>query len=74
MYQSKYASDVLRKFNRMECNLAKTPSETGIKLEKDGIEDEVDATMYRGMMGSLRYLCSTRPDLAFSVGVISKYM
>jgi hypothetical protein len=53
MHQSKYASDVLRKFNMMECNLAKPPSETGMKLEKDGIEDEVDATMYRGMVGGI---------------------
>jgi len=73
MHRCKYASVVLRKFN-MECNLAKTPSETGIKHQKDGIEDEVDATMYRGMVGSLRYLCSTRPDLSFSVGMIIRYM
>jgi hypothetical protein len=53
-----------------ECNLTKTPSETGINLKKD----EVDATMYRGMVGSLRYLCNTRPDLALSVGMISRYM
>jgi hypothetical protein len=74
MHQCKYASYVLRKFNMMECNLAKTPSETGIKLDKDGIVDEVDSTMYRGMVGSLRYLYSKRPDLAFSVGMISRYM
>lgn len=58
----------------MEHNLAKTPSEIGAKLGKDGIEDEADATMYRGMVGSSRQLCSTRPDLAFSVGMISTYV
>lgn len=74
MHQSKYASDILQKFNMKDCNSAKTPSETGMRLEKDGIEKEVNATMYRGIVGSLRYLCSTRPDLAFSVGLISRYM
>lgn len=38
----------------MEHNLAKTPSEIGANLGKDRIEDEVDATMYRGMVGSSR--------------------
>ncbi|XP_052726011.1 secreted RxLR effector protein 161-like [Vigna angularis] len=26
------------------------------------------------MVGSLRYLCNTRPDLSYSVGVVSRYM
>jgi len=56
------------------CNLAKTPSETSMKLEKDGNEEDVKATMYGGIVGSLRYLCRKRPDLAFSVGLISRYM
>jgi len=51
------------------CNLAKTPSETGMKLEKYGNEKEVNK-----IVGSLRYLCNTRPDLAFSVGLINIYM
>jgi len=33
------------------CNLAKTLSETGIKIEKDGNEEEVNATMYKGIVG-----------------------
>jgi hypothetical protein len=47
------------------CSLAKDSSETGMKLEKDGNEKEANATMYRGIVGSLRYLCSTTPNLAF---------
>jgi len=74
MYQSKYASDILRKFNMQECNLAKTPIETAMMLEKDGNEEALSATMYRGIVRSLRYLCSTRSDLAFSAGLISRYM
>lgn len=26
------------------------------------------------MIGSLRYLCNTRPNLAFSVGIVSRFM
>jgi len=34
----------------------------------------VDATQYRRLVGSLRYLAHTRPDLAFSVGYVSRFM
>ncbi|MCH99895.1 cationic amino acid transporter 1-like, partial [Trifolium medium] len=37
-------------------------------------EAEIDPTKYRSLIGSLRYLCNTRPDLAYSVGVVSKFM
>jgi hypothetical protein len=35
---------------------------------------EVDVTQYRRIIGSLRYLVHTRPDLAFSVGYVSHFM
>jgi hypothetical protein len=47
MHLIKYASDILRKINMQHCNLAKTPSETSMKLEKDGNEKEVNTTMYK---------------------------
>ncbi|KAK2361452.1 secreted RxLR effector protein [Trifolium repens] len=34
----------------------------------------VDSTMFRQMVGSLRYLCNSRPDICYSVSVISKFM
>ncbi|XP_039818450.1 secreted RxLR effector protein 161-like [Panicum virgatum] len=36
--------------------------------------EEVDATEYRRLVGSLRYLVHTRPDLAFSVDYVSWFM
>jgi hypothetical protein len=34
----------------------------------------VDATQYRRLVGSLRYLVHTRPDLAYSVGYVSRFL
>jgi hypothetical protein len=34
----------------------------------------VDATFYRSIIGSLRYLVHTRPDIAFAVGYLSRFM
>jgi hypothetical protein len=34
----------------------------------------VDTTEYRSLIGSLRYLVNTRPNIAHAVGVVSRYM
>jgi hypothetical protein len=45
-----------------------------LKLSRDSTTEEVDATQYRRLVGSLRYLAHTRPDFAFSVGYVSWFM
>lgn len=74
MHQAKYATDLLKRFHMFKCNPAATLAETGSVLEKEGAEEEVDATQYRQIVGSLRYLCNTRPNISYSVGVISRFM
>lgn len=37
-------------------------------------EEVVDATKYRCLIGSLRYLVNTRPDIVYAVGVLSRFM
>jgi hypothetical protein len=48
--------------------------EERVKLSRDNTTKEVDATQYRRLVGSLHYLAHTRPDLAFSVGNVSRFM
>jgi hypothetical protein len=48
--------------------------EERLKLSRDSTTEEVDATQYRRLVGSLRYLAHTRSDLAFSVGYVSRFM
>jgi hypothetical protein len=48
--------------------------EPRLKLSKKSTTPAVDATAYRSIVGSLRYLVNTRPDLAYSVGYVSRFM
>nr|GEV90064.1 reverse transcriptase domain-containing protein [Tanacetum cinerariifolium] len=42
-------------------------------LDKDLQGKPVDATLYRGMIGSLMYLTSSRPGLIYAVGLCARY-
>ena len=56
------------------CNPVSTPMEPVAKLSKYDEGERVDANRYRNLVGSLRYLTCTRPDLLLSVGIISWFM
>ena len=56
------------------CNPADTPMQNRLKLGKTGAGEPLDATRYRSIVGSLRYLCSTIPDISLSVGMVSRYL
>ena len=74
MHQSKYGQDLLKNFNMQQSNPVGTPTKVGLMLEKETDEELVDPTHYRKIVGCLRYLCNTRPNLNFSVGIISRFM
>jgi hypothetical protein len=58
----------------LDCNSPVTPADTRAKIEKDTSGDAVDSTMFRQLIGSLRYLCQTRPDINYAVGYVSRFM
>jgi transposase InsO family protein len=72
--QTAYAKRIVELAGLTECNPSLTPMEERLKLSRDSTAEEVDATQYRRLVGSLRYLTHTRPDLAFSVGYVSRFM
>lgn len=45
-----------------------------MQLWKDKNGEMVDPTEYWQIVGSLRYLLHTRPNLTYSVGMVSRYM
>ena len=69
-----YAKEILKKFKMEDCNPVSTPVQCGTKLSRYDEGKAVDATLYRSLVGSLRYLTCTRPDIAYGVGLVSRYM
>ena len=56
-----------------ECKPCVTLMEERLKM-KASTEAKVDATLYRSIIGGLRYLVHTRPDIVFVVGYVSRFM
>ncbi|XP_068483370.1 secreted RxLR effector protein 161-like [Phaseolus vulgaris] len=73
-HQRKFTAEFLKKFKMEDSNPIKTPIETGIKLTKEGDGRTVDATYFKQIVGSLRYLMCIRPDICYVVGLVSRYM
>ncbi|XP_059310067.1 secreted RxLR effector protein 161-like [Lycium ferocissimum] len=48
--------------------------ESGTKLSKFDDREKVDSTLLKSLVGNLRYLTCTRPDILFTVGVVSCFM
>lgn len=72
--QTGYARKILEKAGMNDCNPAKYPMDPKELLTKDEGGTAVDATQYKSLVGGLRYLVHTRPDIAYSVGVVSRFM
>ncbi|XP_019425043.1 PREDICTED: uncharacterized protein LOC109333917 [Lupinus angustifolius] len=73
-HQKKYAKDLLKRFNMNSCNPALNPVETQLKVTKDEEGEAVNETLYKHMVGSLRFLCNNIPDLSYGVGLVSRFM
>ena len=58
----------------IEFNPLSTPTEKNLKLTSSERKEFEDATKYRQLVGILSYLTTTRPDISYVVGILSRYM
>jgi hypothetical protein len=65
--QTKYIQDILTKFGMKDAKPIKTPMGTNGHLDLDTGGKSVDQKVYLSMVGSLLYLCASRPDIMLSV-------
>ncbi|CAH9114878.1 unnamed protein product [Cuscuta europaea] len=71
--QGKYTRDLIKKFGVEGKSSVKIPMNTSQGIGPDDEGKDVDATTYRGIIGSLLYLTASRPDISFSVGICARY-
>jgi hypothetical protein len=72
--QGKYAVEILKRFDMLECKSMNTPMEAKLKLLVDTSSELIDAMLYRQIIGSLMYLTNTRPDICFAVNTLSQFL
>ena len=71
--QAKYVKEILAKFGMKDYKPISTLMSTSSTIDKDEKEKSVDPKLYRGIIGSLLYLTSSRPNIVFSVGICARY-
>jgi hypothetical protein len=71
--QTKYIQDILKKFGMKNAKPIKTPMGTNGHLELDTRGKSVDQKLYRSMIGSLLYLCASRPDILLYVCMCARF-
>jgi hypothetical protein len=70
--QTKYTHDMLKKFDMAKAKPIKTTMPTNGHLDLNEGK-AMDIKVYRSMIGSLLYLCASRPDIMLSVCMCARF-
>jgi hypothetical protein len=71
--QTKYIQDILTKFRIKDAKSVKTPMGTNGHLDLDTRGKSVNQKVYWSMIGSLLYLCASRPDIMLSICMCARF-
>jgi hypothetical protein len=71
--QTNYTDDLLKKFGMDKAKPIKTPMGTNSHLDLDMGDKSVDQKVYCSMIGSLLYLCASRPNIMLSVCMCARF-
>ncbi|XP_075083304.1 secreted RxLR effector protein 161-like [Nicotiana tabacum] len=71
--QQKYIKELLKRFDMEASKVIDTPIATATRLDLDESGSSVNQTMYRGIIESLIYFTTNRPNTVFSVGLCARF-
>jgi hypothetical protein len=71
--QTKYAKDMLKRFDMADCKPIKTPMALNGHLDLNEEGNSVDQKVFCSMIGSHLYLCASRPDIMLSVCMCARF-
>jgi hypothetical protein len=72
--QAHCAKKILEMAGMADCKATATPMDERLRLSHDSTVEVVDTTLYHRIIGSLRYLIDTRPDLTYTVVYMSQFL
>ena len=72
--QHKYTLDIIQRASMTSCKSVATPLSTSLKLSIASGTLYYDPTRYRQIIGALRYLNFTRPDICYAVNKVCQFM
>ena len=77
VHQTRYITDILKRFNLDQANTVSTPADTHMPLQESLGDDDLTLSSsipYREAVGCLMYaMVLTRPDIAFAVSRVAKF-
>jgi hypothetical protein len=71
--ETMYTHDILKKFGMDKAKPIKAPMGTNGHLDLDMGGKSMDQKVYRSVIGSLLYLCASRPDIMFRVCMCARF-
>src|SRR5215216_1684729 len=71
--QAKFTQDMIKRFKLSDVKTASNQIPVKCQLDIDPNGKAVDQKVYRSMIGSLLYLCASRPDIMLSVGICARF-
>lgn len=72
--QKRYDEGTLKLFKMDQCKPVTTPMNTTERLEEEDGSGNIDSKSYRSLIGRLLYLTHTRPDITYTVNVLSRFV
>lgn len=76
--QRKYCLELLNEFGMLGCKPVNTPLETNLVINRDNDQNNDslldNITEFQKLIGKLIYLTITRPNITYSVQVLSQFM
>ena len=71
--QTKYIKEIIKKFGMESSKPFTTFISPTCRLDKDEEGTNIDQKLYRGIIGSLLYLTTSRLDILFSICVCARF-
>lgn len=74
LHQKPYALRFAEQYDLTSCKPVFTPLPENLTLSSSCDSPSVNSTLYCQLVGKLIYLTNTRPNISFSVGLVSRFM